>query len=49
MIRRKLVHRLVTTAFCTKENGKEYINHIDGNTTNNKASNLEWCTPKENA
>ena len=49
MVRGKLVHRLVATAFCPKENGKEYVNHINGNATNNKASNLEWCTSKEYA
>ena len=32
-----LVHRLVALAFCLKEEGKEYVNHIDGNSTNNNA------------
>ena len=41
------VHRLVALTFCLKEQGKNYVNHIDGNPTN-KASNLEWCTQKEN-
>ncbi|CAG8832093.1 14856_t:CDS:1, partial [Cetraspora pellucida] len=42
------VHRLVALAFCPKEEGKEFVNHIDGDSTNNKASNLEWYTPKDN-
>ncbi|CAG8516573.1 277_t:CDS:1 [Acaulospora colombiana] len=43
------VHRLVALAFCPKEEGKEYVNHIDGDSINNKASNLEWCSQKENS
>lgn len=42
------VHRLVASAFIPTIEGKEVINHIDGDPLNNNVSNLEWCTQQEN-
>ena len=44
----KRVHRLVADAFCQKLDGQDEVNHIDGDKKNNNASNLEWCTRREN-
>lgn len=43
-----LVHRVVVKAFLTPEEGKSQVNHIDGDKTNNKLSNLEWVNASEN-
>lgn len=42
------IHRLVALHFIPRVEGKEYVNHIDADKTNNHVSNLEWCTQKEN-
>lgn len=39
-----LVHRLVASAFIDNPNNYKEINHIDEDKTNNKISNLEWCS-----
>ena len=44
----KYVHRLVAEHFLVKPDCKNFVNHIDYDKSNNSASNLEWCTQKEN-
>lgn len=44
----KFIHRLVAENFLQQEEGKNIVNHIDGNKFNNHVSNLEWCTVAEN-
>ena len=46
---RLFVHRIVAIAFLEKEDGKDIVNHKDGNKTNNSHENLEWVTRSENS
>ena len=42
------IHRLVAIVFIPNPNNLSEINHIDGNKTNNKIENLEWCDGSHN-
>lgn len=40
--------RIIAGLFIPKVRGKDYVNHINHNRTDNRAENLEWVTHSEN-
>lgn len=42
------VHRVIATLFIPNEDNKPFVNHKNGDKFDNKTTNLEWCTAKEN-
>ena len=42
------VHRMVALAFIPNVNNYPQIDHIDRDKSNNRVSNLRWCTNQQN-
>src|ERR1700677_1291547 len=48
LIRNRKVHRLVASEFIANPDSLPEVNHKDGEKTNNKVENLEWCLHLDN-
>lgn len=46
--KRLFIHRLVAEYFLLKEDGKDMVNHKNGDKLDNSSKNLEWVTCSEN-
>lgn len=47
-VKKYYVHRLVASKFVPNPHGLPRVNHKDGNTANNEATNLEWVDARQN-
>lgn len=45
---RAKVHRVIASVFVPNPRSAPQVNHINGDRSDNRASNLEWCTGSEN-
>jgi hypothetical protein len=43
------IHRLMALSYLPIIEGKNYVNHINGDKNDNRLENIEWVSPKENA